>query len=155
MAKKEKKEKRREIKLTFEQLLAIYQQQRALIDSLTNQESMIRSIIAELQSTQDALSEIKKVGKDTNILVSLGSGVFASARLSDASEVKVEIGGNVFEQMPIAKALNKLEERKANLEKRLKNIGERKKQAIAFVIQLERLINEAQRKAREKVQGVA
>ena len=116
---------------------------------------MIRSLIAELQSTQNALSEIKKVGKDTNILVSLGSVVFASARLSDASEVKVEIGGNVFEQMPIAKALNKIEERKANLEKRLKNIGERKKQAIAFVIQLERLINEAQRKAREKVQGVA
>lgn len=157
MAKKKmaKENKPKELRLTFEQLLAMHQQQRALIESLTNQETLVRNLIRETQATQDALNEIKKTKKLTNILVPLGSGIFAHAKLTDTSIVKMEIGGNVFESMPISKAINKLEDRKAGFEKNLKQIVERKQKAIVFMAQLERLIAEAQRKARERVQGVA
>ncbi|RLG70247.1 MAG: prefoldin subunit alpha [Candidatus Iainarchaeum archaeon] len=150
-----KEKKPKELKLTFEQLIAMHQQQRALIESLANQENLVRNLIRETQATQDALNEIKKTKKLTNILVPLGSGIFAYAKLADTSEVKMEIGGNVFESMPISKAINKLEDRKAGFERNLKQIIERKRKAIALITQLEQLIAEAQRKAREQVQGVA
>lgn len=149
------KKEPKELKVTFEQLIAMHRQQRALIESLANQENLVRNLIRETQATQDALNEIKKTKKLTNILVPLGSGIFAHAKLTDSSIVKMEIGGNVFESMPISKAINRLEDRKAGFEKNLKQIVERKQKAIAFIAQLERLIAEAQRKAQASMQGVA
>jgi prefoldin alpha subunit len=154
--KKETKPKPKEIKLSFDQLLAMYQQQQYMLESLASQEKLINNLIREVQAAQDALHEIKSVKSGTSLLVPLGSGVFAYTTLADKSAVKVEIGGNVFERMPISKAIEKLEDRKANLRRNLKEITQKKQRTLASVAQLERIIAEAQKKMREsKAQGVA
>lgn len=162
MAKKsvtnsEKKESApKEIRVSFEQLLAMYQQNQYLLDSLNSQEKLLNNMIMETQASQDAMREIKASEKETNMLVPLGAGVFAYAKINDNSAVKIEIGNNVFERMPIAKAIEKLEERKAQLESNLKALVQRKQQVIASLAQIERIIAEAQRKMQtEKTPGVA
>ncbi|MCD6478309.1 MAG: prefoldin subunit alpha [Candidatus Diapherotrites archaeon] len=154
--KKEAKPKPKEIKLSFDQLLAMYQQQQYLLESLVSQEKLINNLIKEVQAAQDALHEIRSAEKDASLLVPLGSGVFAYTTLADNSAVKVDIGGNVFERMPISKAIEKLEDRKANLRRNLKEVAQKKQRTLASVSQLERIIVEARKKMREtKAQGVA
>ncbi|MEM4598209.1 MAG: prefoldin subunit alpha [Candidatus Diapherotrites archaeon] len=148
--KKEQKDEgqaqKKEIKLSFEQILAMYQQNQQMLEAMVAQERFINNVIAEIDAAQDAIREIKASEKDTNVLVPLGAGVFAYARISDPSAVKLDIGNNYFERMPSAKAIERLEARKAQLSANLKEVLKRKNQAIASLSQLERIIQEAQKK---------
>jgi|GEM_PF-2701057 len=146
----------KQITVSFEQLLAMYQQNQYVLESLLSQEKLLNSMIAETQASQDAMREIKASENQTNILVPLGAGVFTYAKINDNSAVKMEIGNNVFERMPITKAIEKLEERKAQLESNLKALLQRKQQILASLAQIEQILAEAQKKMHaEKTPGVA
>ncbi|MEM4662457.1 MAG: prefoldin subunit alpha [Candidatus Diapherotrites archaeon] len=152
----EEKSKKKEIRLTFDQVLGMYQQNKQALESLISQEQLLNTIIAEIEASQDCMRELKAAEKDVNILVPLGAGVFAYAKIVDNTMVKLDIGANYFERMPILKAIERLEARKAQLRANLQEISKRRKQTIASLAQLERLINEAQRKIAEKsTPGVA
>ncbi|MCX8189682.1 MAG: prefoldin subunit alpha [Candidatus Diapherotrites archaeon] len=152
----EEQTQKKEIKLSFEQVLAMYQQNQQLLEAALSQESFINNIIAEIDAAQNAIREIKTSEKDTSILVPLGAGVFAYAKISEPESVKLEIGNNYFEKMPSLKAIERLEARKSQLKTNLKEVSKRKMQAITSLSQLEKIIKEAQKKmAQESTPGVA
>jgi len=158
MAKKKTaaKPEKKEVTFSLNQLLSMYQQQQYLLESLTSQEKFINNLLQEVQAAQDALDEIKNSDKGTAMLVPLGSGVFTYATLSDKSAVRMDIGNNIFERMPISKAIERLEDKKANLRKNLKDLLVRKQKTMVSVAQLEKIIADAQKKMSEgRVQGVA
>jgi len=135
------KEKPREAKISPEQLITIYQNQRASMDGLLQQEGMLQSAFQEIVGAEEALKEIDAGEKNTSVLFLLGSGVFVEAELKD-KKVKSEIGGGVVQKTSIKKALEQLAKKKESIASNLEKLQKRKQETAAGLARMEQLLNE-------------
>lgn len=89
-------EKYLELQLLDQQLKQINQQ----ITNLDNQ-------LIELQRLNDNLDDIKKTKKNTEILVSIGGGIFTKAELKEHDKVLMNVGANtvVEKDIPSSKGI--------------------------------------------------
>ncbi len=76
--------KRIELQILFQQLT-----------TLQNQIGALRQQIEEMYSLAESLEEVGKTKADTEILVPLGAGIFANAKLTNPSEVLMNVGSKV------------------------------------------------------------
>jgi prefoldin alpha subunit len=74
------------------ELQILNQQIRQLQQQIVNLENQAM----ELEVLEDNLEEIKKVKEGTEILVSLGAGIFAKAQLKDNKKLIVNVGTNTM-----------------------------------------------------------
>ncbi len=73
--------------------------------------------IGELKVVEDTLNEIKKTKEGTEVLVPLGSGIFAKANLKDNKKLNISVGSKV-------NVVKSLDETKDLVNKQIKNMGD-------------------------------
>ncbi|MAH33559.1 prefoldin subunit alpha [archaeon] len=81
-----------------EQLQKLYLEFQMLdqhIKQLEKQNTVLNSQMTELIITNQGLEDMKKVKKDTEILVPLSSGIYAKAELKDSNNFIVNVGSNL------------------------------------------------------------
>jgi len=86
-------EKYLELQILNQQIKQLQQQ----IINLENQ-------VIELEVLEDNLNELKKVKEGTEILVSMGAGIFAKAQLKDNKKVIVNVGSSTMVKKEIDEA---------------------------------------------------
>ena len=66
------------------------------IKELEQNLALLEKQIAELQSCQLALDELKNIKKETEMFSSISPGVFVKSKLLDNSHVIIDVGAKVF-----------------------------------------------------------
>jgi prefoldin alpha subunit len=134
-------EKKKEIKVTGKQLIDTYRSDQAKMDVLQRRQQGLQHILSETILASEALKEIQKAKKDENILVSLGAGLYAEAKIGETKKLKNSLAGSVLVDEETGKALSKLQEEIEKIQKDLAGVqNERQKivenmQSIAGILQ--------------------
>jgi len=89
-----------EINEKYLELQILNQQIKQLQQQITNLENQA----VELEVLEDNLEEVKKIKEGTEILVSMGAGIFAKAQLKDSKKVIVNVGSNTMVKKEIDEA---------------------------------------------------
>lgn len=87
------------------------------LQKINEQLTNILQHIGELKVVEDTLNEIEKTKKGTEVLVPLGSGIFAKANLKDNEKLNISVGSKV-------NIVKSLDETKNLVNKQIKNMGE-------------------------------
>ena len=82
--------KQKELQQKYMELQMISQQ----MQQYTKQVEMLENQILDLDSTNEALSDLKKTKEGTKILSPIASGIFVQSKLEDNQEVLVNVGSN-------------------------------------------------------------
>ncbi len=138
-----------EIRISPDQLLSLYQNQRSAMDSILQRERAMRATIEEITGAEEALKEIRDMGKGVNSLFLLGSGVFIEARL-DKSKVKSEVGGGIVKEVSIKEALAQLSKKKKNAEKSLSMLLSKKRELAMGLSRMEAMLKQVQQALEQK-----
>ncbi|MHC1588473.1 MAG: prefoldin subunit alpha [Methermicoccaceae archaeon] len=93
-----------------------YQQLRAQADALARELEILKMSSTEIQNTLDGLDSLKGRG-GADLLVPVGSGVMARAKLEDADTVVVSIGAGVSVERSLEESKTYLESRKEGIAK--------------------------------------
>jgi len=87
------------------------------LQKINEQLTNILHHIGELKVVEDTLNEIKKTKEGTEVLVPLGSGIFAKANLKDNKKLNISVGSKV-------NVVKSLDETKDLVNKQIKNMGD-------------------------------
>jgi len=110
------------------------------MESIAKQMQAIEAMIAEVNTTQEALAAIKENKKGVEILVPLGSDSYAKATLSDTEHVLVGAGAGISVEKTIPGAEETLKQRLADAEKSMEAL---KRAATDLNAQLAKLDHDA------------
>ncbi|MCX6802416.1 MAG: prefoldin subunit alpha [Candidatus Diapherotrites archaeon] len=143
------KTQNKEVRLSPQQLVSLYQNQRALMDNLLQQEAMMQEAAREIIGAEDALKEIDKAEEDANVLVLLGAGVFVEAKVK-GKQVKSDIGSGVVENATVKKALEHLEIKKKNISANIAKLQKKKQETAAGLARLEGILQQVQKALAKK-----
>ena len=105
MAEKTNAEKR----VTPQNLVDTYYQDQRKLETVQRRQQEMQQILSEVTMTLETLKEIKNTKKDETMMVSLGAGVFAEAKITNTSTIKMSLAGNVLADKKITEAVTKLE----------------------------------------------
>ncbi|HDM25483.1 MAG TPA: prefoldin subunit alpha [Thermoplasmatales archaeon] len=89
-------------------LLEMYKEQ---IESLVNQSQIIQAMIDEYNRTKLTLDKISNVEEKTEVLVSIGGGVFVNANIRDTKKVVYNIGADIMIEKTIEETVKSIDER--------------------------------------------
>lgn len=140
----------KEITLSFTQLLQLYEEQKRQLSAFESIKSTLQNSLTEIVLAKKALEEIEKADKEKKVLFNIGAGIFIDARLGSLTEVQTLIGGNTVKKMTLKKALLKLEEKKAGIEKELKKVIAEESKVIQNIVGIERTISAIQAEQRKQ-----
>ena len=142
----------KEITVNAQQLMSMHQNQKNQLNGLLQQINSMQSLLQENVMAKEALKTLDAPGKD-EILFSLGAGIFIDATVDDLKKIKANIGGNIFEEMNVKKAVNKLDDRIKSVEKNITNLREQEQSMSQNLMELEKAINLFEQKRRQVVQA--
>ena len=108
----------REVKITGQQLIDTYRSDQANLERLQKKSQGLQKVISELAAALDSVKGIEKAEKDENILISLGAGVYAEAKIINTKTFKSSLAGNVLVDTEAKKLAESLSEdlKKAGIE---------------------------------------
>jgi len=104
------KEQKNEVKVSAKHLLDTYNSDQRKLAELQRREQEIRQILTEMTIASESLKGIQKAKNEQSILVGLGAGIYAEAKIANVKSVKNSLAGNVLVDSNVGKALEKLEE---------------------------------------------
>ena len=110
---------KKEIKLTGRQVLQAYEMEQAKFREIGGRKQTLQQLLAETMGAEDSLKELEKSGKNRKILVAIGAGIYAEAKLESTKEVKTGLGGGILKSAPLEKALKELATRQVEIRKDL------------------------------------
>ena len=139
----------REIQISPEQLISLYQNQRAAMDSLLQQEGMMQASLREIVGAEEALKEIKAAGKDVKVLFLLGAGVFVEGEVR-SEKVKSEVGGGVVQSVTVKKALEQLEEKRKKVISAIEGLGRKKRETGEGLARMDVMLNQFRNALKER-----
>ena len=84
-------EKQKELQQKYMEFQMLDQQ----IKQMQKQLQMIESQLQELNNTQESLDDLNKIKQGTDFLAPIASGIFVKGKLSENSELLVNVGANV------------------------------------------------------------
>jgi prefoldin alpha subunit len=95
----------------------MYQIFNAQLEELSSQFLALNQKAMELEMARNALGELSKVSKGSEILVPVGAGCYGFGTLSKNEKFMVEIGSGLVEEKLLAGAIETVEERKKEIMK--------------------------------------
>ena len=110
---------KKQVKLNQQQLMDAYSNERAKLDASQQKQRGLQNALSEILTTQETLKEMEKAKKDESVLVSLGSGIYAEAKMGALKEVKTSLPANIMLDSSLENAQKKLKEEKQKVEKAL------------------------------------
>lgn len=104
------KENKKEVKVSAKHLLDSYNLDQRKLADLQRREQGIRQILTEMTVAAESLKGIKKAPENESVLVGLGAGIYAEAKIANVKSVKNSLAGNVLVDSEIDKVLSGLED---------------------------------------------
>ncbi len=99
-----------------EKTLNEYEYYRAQAEALKRNLDLINANLMELEVVRGSLDEIKKLGKENEILMPLGGGSFVKANIADTEKILVSLGAGIVAKKDIPRARGDFEQRIKELE---------------------------------------
>ncbi len=131
------------------QLLIAYQQYQAEAESLARELGLIQMAADGLDKAISAIGALAKSEVGQDMLVPIGSGSFAYAKLASNEKVVVNVGGGVSLEKPADEAVEILRARRAAIGENSKKINEAlariEQEMVRIQAALERLERELQK----------
>ena len=93
----EKEKKAQEMYMEFQMLEQHIKKLQAQLEAVTGQ-------LMELNSTSNGLDEFEKIKGEREIFVPVSSGIFAKAKLTETTELLVNVGSNVVVKRDVSSA---------------------------------------------------
>jgi prefoldin alpha subunit len=115
-------EGKKQIKITGQQLLDTYKGDQAKLEALQGRWQSLQQILMEMTAAKDSVKEIARAKDGENILVSLGAGVFAEAKIANTKKVKTSLAGSVLVDEGTEKAETGLEKEMEKVKKDLAQV---------------------------------
>ncbi|GEM_PF-5382426 len=112
------------VRLNFQQVVLMLQQERASLEAVQIRTENFRRMLEDTLIAKEAIDAIQKTSKDQKLMVSLGAGVYCDATLENNNEVKVTLAGGVIKNASIPEALGALNDRQKEAETELKKLSE-------------------------------
>ncbi len=132
---------KKELKVTPQNLVETFKSDEAKMNALQRRMQNMQQVMNEMVFAAEALKEIQKAKKDEPIMISLGAGVYAEAKISNTKEVKSSLAGNVLATTDTGKTLKKIEselkkaqEEVINMQKEIEKV-DANMQGIAAIFQ--------------------
>jgi len=110
----------KKVKLEGTQVIQAFEAEQAKLRQIEAQKQQLQQLLSETAGAEEGLKEIQEAKKEQKIMVSLGGGVYAEAKLESAKTVKTGLGEGVLISTPLAEALKQLAKRK---EEMMKDMG--------------------------------
>ena len=116
---------------------------RTQLDSLKQQEAMLRSMNDEFMQARDTLISLKEQKADDELLIPIGANCFIFAKVDDAQKTIISLGSNVAAETTTEKAIEDLDKRIAEFSDAGTQIAQRmqeldaKSQTLAATLQKE------------------
>ncbi|MEW6294681.1 MAG: hypothetical protein AB1467_00070 [Candidatus Diapherotrites archaeon] len=137
----------KQVKLSGEQIVALFQEEKAKLDSISMQINSVQTALTEVLFAEESLKELSKEGFEGPILVNLGSGVFIEGAVSNAKKLKKSLPGNVVLDVSPEEVSEELKKRKENAQKTLELLLRDRERIYSNLNNLSRIINAVQAQA--------
>ncbi|MCX6798987.1 MAG: prefoldin subunit alpha [Candidatus Diapherotrites archaeon] len=141
------------VRLTGEQLLNAYRNEQARVEMLQKREQSVQQLLAEFAAAIDALKEIGGIGAENSVLVPLGAGVYAEARIADTKKVKSSLAGSVLLDKSAKETLQQLEEQRKNVEQESGKLVQEMRRTVQNLKNLGAILDEATKRSNEMRKG--
>ena len=108
---------KKEINLTGQQVLQAYDIEQAKLREIEARKQQLMQLMADTAGAEQALKDLSKAAKNQKIMIALGAGIYAEAKIDDPKEVKTGLGGGILTTSTSEKALTDLAKRKEEIKK--------------------------------------
>ncbi len=139
---------RKEVKLTGQQVQNAYRQEESKLQVAETRRKNLQQLLVETLGAEESLKAIKNAAKSQKIMVSLGAGLYAEAKLETTIEVKTGLGAGVLVKASTEDALKALDKRKDEIQKDLAAIQNEEARTVQNLNSLGTVIQSTQRKAK-------
>lgn len=119
---------------------------RAQLENLSQQQELIRGSIDEHLRAKETLENYLKIGKDEELLVPVGAGVFIKTKTGDQKEALTGIGTGIVLEKDIQEVIKRLDGQLEQLKKSAKELAS---QAEKISVAVEELTRSAQQQYEE------
>jgi len=102
-----------EIQQKYMEMQMIDQQLQAISQHLANFDNQL----SEINDTKKALDDLSKVEEGSETLVTIASGIFAKAKITDVKNLKVNVGGNVVVEKDVESTKKLLDNQMSEVER--------------------------------------
>jgi len=140
---------KKQVKLTGQQVLQAYGAEQAKLQVVQQRRQSLQQLMGETIAGEQSLKEVEKSSKDQKIMVSLGAGVYAEAKLESNKNVKTGLGGGVLINTTVEKALKELAKRKEEIQKDLDAVQQEETVVLQNLNNLGLAIESARKKAQQ------
>jgi prefoldin alpha subunit len=106
-----------EKKAELQQKLIVYQLMQKRLEELQQQAMLVERKFAELDITQNTISDIGKAKKDDEMFFPVGSGVYVKGKVHEQRDMMVEMGAGLVSVKNSKSAQDFLEDKKKEIEK--------------------------------------
>ncbi|OPX80028.1 MAG: Prefoldin subunit alpha [Methanosaeta sp. PtaB.Bin039] len=129
------------------QLLSAYQQYQAEADALVRQLSLAQMTEQGLGRAVTAVEALSSAQVDQEILVPIGSGSYAYAKLASTDRIILNVGGGVSLDKPVDQALETLKKRRAEIGEGVRKLGEAVSKVEGEMAQIQSVIEQLEHAA--------
>ena len=102
--------KNKEINISSRQIADAYRNDQIKLENLQKRASDLGAVLNEMSFASESLKELQKTNIDDSLLVSLGAGIYTSAKIANTKTVKVSLSGNVLLDEKIEKTVERIGE---------------------------------------------
>jgi len=90
-------------------MIETYRNDQAKLKSLQRRGQGLQEVLNEMLIALESVKEIQKASKDENMLVSLGAGVYAEAKIANTKTLKTSLAGRILVEAEADKTIEKFE----------------------------------------------
>ena len=87
------------------------------IEQTSQQLEVMAQQYAELEISQDALKQLKKIPKNSEVLATIAPGIFIKTSLKDNQKLIVNVGASTTAEKTVPQVIEMLEKQKKEMEK--------------------------------------
>lgn len=138
------------VSLSREQLFQLLQVENTRFQQAQERVNALRQILNETNSAKEAVQEIAKAKENEKIVIPLGSGVFAFAKIEDTKQGLVSLAGGAGKPKTFTEIEQDLEKRRENLQSALEKENDLAQRTFANLQNLSTVLQQAENNARRQ-----
>jgi prefoldin alpha subunit len=141
---------KKEIRLSEQQLMDSYRNEQAKMDFLQRRMQEMQQVLNEIVTAAEAVKELRKTKKEENILVSLGAGIYAEAKIGGTGKVKTSLAGNVLLDEESEAAEKKLQAEREKVEASIRETFNEQQATMQNIQNFENIFRQVRQKMSEQ-----
>ncbi len=136
-----------ELAKDLQEKFVLYQLLNQRLEEIKQHATIVQHKMIEFETSKNALEELKKVKADNEVLIPIGSGMYAHGKSVAQEKILVDLGAGVMAKKPLSDASVVLEKRKKELEDVVQLL---QAEANAITAKLAEIVPELQKAAQEQ-----